>query len=258
MNPRSVDSVRTAVVTGASAGMGACIARSFARLGWRVGLGARREDRLEQVAGDVREAGGTPFACPLDVSVPRSVADFFAATEAQFGSIDIVVSNAGICIPGLAHEVGTEDLAVEVTTNLLGPMYVARRAIPSMIERRSGDLVFISSDTARAPRPFQGGYSASKAGVEIYARTLAMELEGTGIRVSTIRMGPTATEFGRDWPPAVTKRILESWKHFGLQRNLAFMDPEVVATAVVHAVTAPKGATLASIELQPEGPARGS
>jgi NAD(P)-dependent dehydrogenase (short-subunit alcohol dehydrogenase family) len=256
MNPRSFAPARTAVVTGASAGTGACIARSLARLGWRVGIGARREDRLEQVAKAVREVGGTPFACPLDVSEPRSVSDFFDATEQEFGRIDVVVSNAGICLPGLAHEVGTEDLEAEITTNLLGPMYVARRALPRMIEQRSGDLVFISSDTARAPRPFQAGYSASKAGLESYARTLAMELEGTGLRVTTIRLGPTATEFGRDWPPAMLRRVLESWKHFGLQRNLAFMDPDVVATAVVHAVTAPKGATLASIELQPEGPTR--
>jgi len=154
--------------------------------------------------------------------------------------------------------VGTEDLEAEVTTNLLGPMYVTRRSIPSMIEQRSGDLVFISSDTARAPRPFQAGYSAAKAGLETYARALAMELEGTGLRVTTIRMGPTATEFGRDWPAAIVKRVLESWKHFGLQRNLAFMDPDVVATAVVHAVTAPRGATFASIELQPEAPTQSS
>jgi len=256
MSPRPAHTGRTAVVTGASAGMGACIARSLGRLGWRVGLGARREDRLEQVAAAVREAGGTPFACALDVSDARSVDDFFDATEQAFGPVDVVVSNAGICIPGLAHEIGTEALANEVTTNLLGAMYVARRAIPAMIERGAGDLVFISSDTARAPRPFQSGYSAAKAGLETYARTLAMELEGTGVRVATIRMGPTATEFGRDWPPEMLKRILESWKHFGLQRNLAFMDPDVVAAAVVSAVTAPKGATVASIELQPEGPAR--
>jgi len=256
MSPQPADAGRIAVVTGASAGLGACVARSLGRLGWRVGLGARREDRLEQVAAAVREAGGTPFTGALDVSDARSVDQFFDATEKEFGPVEVVVSNAGVCIPALAHEIAAGDLASEVTTNLLGAMYVARRAIPAMIERGAGDLVFISSDTARSPRPFQSGYSAAKAGLETYARTLAMELEGTGIRVATIRPGPTATEFGRDWPPAMLKRILESWKHFGLQRNLAFLDPEVVAAAVVSAVTAPKGATLASIELQPEGPAR--
>jgi len=93
------------------------------------------------------------------------------------------------------------------------------------------------------------------SGVEALARTLAMELEGTGVRVSTIRMGPVATEFGRGWDEELLKRMLASWKRFGLQRNLAFMQPESVAAAVVSAVTAPRGACIATIELQPEGPA---
>jgi NAD(P)-dependent dehydrogenase (short-subunit alcohol dehydrogenase family) len=164
------------------------------------------------------------------------------------------VSNAGICISGLLHELSPEDLQAEVLTNLLGPMYMARRCIPSMTRSTVGDLVFISSDNARAPRTFQAAYSAAKTGVEALARTLAMELEGTGVRVSTIRMGPVATEFGRDWNGTLLKRMLASWKRFGLQRNLAFMDPESVAAAVVSAVTAPRGAYVATIELQPEGP----
>jgi NADP-dependent 3-hydroxy acid dehydrogenase YdfG len=243
------------VVTGASAGLGAAIAETLATLGWRVAIGARRLEQLEAVAAKIRDAGGKVFAHALDVTDAESVDRFFAAVEAEFGPVDVAVSNAGICVPGLLHEVAPEDLKAEVLTNLLGPMYVARRCIPSMIRETAGDLVFISSDNARAPRTFQAGYSASKTGVEALARTLAMELEGSGVRVSTIRMGPVATEFGRSWDGNLLKRMLASWKHFGLQRNLVFMQPETVATAVVSAVTAPRGTTIATIELQPEGPA---
>jgi len=234
--------------------MGVAIAEALAALGWRIAIGARRTERLDAVAERIRAAGGEAFAHALDVSDAASVDRFFDAVETNLGEVDVAVNNAGICIPGLLHEVPPESLEAEIATNLLGPMYVARRAIPSMTRRGAGDLVFVSSDNARAPRTYQAGYSASKSGVESLARVLAMELEGTGVRVSTIRMGPVSTEFGHAWDPEVIKRVLASWKHFGLQRDFAFMKPEAIGAAVVTAVTAPRGAIIAKIELQPEGP----
>jgi NADP-dependent 3-hydroxy acid dehydrogenase YdfG len=250
----AADEHRVAVVTGASAGLGAAIAEALAMLGWKVAIGARRLEQLDGVAASIRDQGGDVFTHPLDVTAAESVDRFFDAVEAEFGSVDVAVSNAGICVPGLLHEVAPEDLKAEVLTNLLGPMYVARRCIPSMTRRAVGDLVFISSDNARAPRTFQAAYTASKTGVEALARTLAMELEGSGVRVSTIRIGPVSTEFGRGWDSTLLTRMLASWKRFGLQRNFAFMEPRAVASAVVTAVTAPRGAYIATIELQPEGP----
>jgi NADP-dependent 3-hydroxy acid dehydrogenase YdfG len=245
---------RVAVVTGASAGMGVAIAEALAALDWRIAIGARRSERLAEVALRIRAGGAEVFAHALDVSDARSVDRFFDAVEAEMGEVDVAVNNAGVCIPGLLHEVPAESLEAEIATNLLGPMYVARRCIPSMTRRGAGDLVFISSDNARAPRTYQAGYSASKSGVEALARVLAMELERTGVRVSTIRMGPVSSEFGHDWDADIVKRVLASWKHFGLQRGLAFMKPESIGAAVVAAVTAPRGTIIAKIELQPEGP----
>jgi len=243
------------VVTGASTGMGAAIARALGARGLAVAIGARRADRLEPVAAEIRADGGTAFACALDVGDAASVADFFDAAEAELGPVAVAVSNAGSCVPALVDETDPADLAAQVATNLLGPMYVARRALPSMREQRRGDLVFVSSEAARVPRPYQAAYSAAKAGVEALAQALTLELEGSGVRVTTVRMGPTQTEFGRDWPPDVIQRVLTAWQHFGLQRHLRFLKPEVVADAVLHAVTAPPGAILATVELQPEGPA---
>jgi NAD(P)-dependent dehydrogenase (short-subunit alcohol dehydrogenase family) len=235
--------------------MGVAIAQALAALDWRIAIGARRTERLDEVAARIRDSGGDVFAHTLDVTDPCSVDTFFDAIEERLGPVDVAVNNAGLCIPGLLHEVSPESLQTEIATNLLGPMYVARRCIPSMTKRGRGDLVFISSDNARAPRTFQAGYSASKTGVEALARVLAMELEGTGVRVSTIRMGPVATEFGQDWDGETIERVLASWKRFGLQRGLTFMQPESIGAAVVAAVTAPPGTTIAKIELQPDGPA---
>jgi NADP-dependent 3-hydroxy acid dehydrogenase YdfG len=239
---------RTAVVTGASSGIGEATARALGALGWPVAIGARRVDRLKEIAGAIETAGGSAFHHPLDVSVPQSIDDFFDAVEKELGSPDVVVNNAGVGIPRLLHEAGVEELQTEIAINLLGPMLVSRRAIPAMVEKGRGDLVFISS---------QAGYTASKAGVEGLARVLQMELEGTGVRSTIVRPGPTGTEFGVSYSPELSRRILESWKHWGIIRRLDLMPAESVARAVVSVLTAPPGMHLDLVQVMPENTQRG-
>jgi NAD(P)-dependent dehydrogenase (short-subunit alcohol dehydrogenase family) len=253
----AVAAPRVCLVTGASAGIGAAIARALGALGWPVALGARRPDRLERAAAEVAAAGGRPFAHPLDVSDPASLDAFFDAAERALGPVDVLVNNAGLCRPGLLHEVAPEDLAREVATNLLGPVLLARRAVRSMLEgKRAGDLVFVSSENAVRARPYQVGYTATKAGLEGAARALRLELEGTGIRATVVRPGPTGTEFARGWERGVLERLLDSWRQLGVQRHLRWMPPESVASVVLAAVTAPRGTHLDEIQLMPEAPPR--
>jgi NADP-dependent 3-hydroxy acid dehydrogenase YdfG len=250
---------RTAVVTGASAGIGAAISRALAELGWTVALGARRRDRLEAVAKEVESAGGSALLHELDVADIDSVGAFFDAIEREAGPIDVVVNNAGINVPGFFHEADPADLEREVRINLLGPMFVCHRALPAMIESgRGGDLVFISSHATRDHRPAQAAYGATKAGLEHLARTLGLELEGSGIRSTVIQVGATQSEFAAGWDPAKIMDLLKYWKRFGLQRHLALMPAESVARAVVLAVTTPPGTHLGTIEVQPEAPRRDS
>ncbi|MEO6025593.1 MAG: SDR family NAD(P)-dependent oxidoreductase, partial [Candidatus Binatia bacterium] len=129
---------RTAVVTGASAGIGAAIARALGALGWTVALGARRTELLKEVAGGVESAGGRSFVHALDVSDAAAIDAFFTATEAAVGPVDVVVSNAGVGVPGLLHELSAADLERELRTNLLGPMWITRRALPAMLARQRG------------------------------------------------------------------------------------------------------------------------
>ncbi len=252
----SLAAPRATAVTGASAGIGAATAVALGRLGWPVALGARRLERLERVGREVERAGGRPFVHALDVTRPASVESFFDAVEKELGPLDVVVSNAGLGIPALLHEASPEDLQTELETNLLGPMLVARRALPPMLERGSGQLVFISSQNAVQPRTYQAGYSASKAGVEALARVLQMELEGTGVRATIVRPGATGSEFGSTWGDALTRTVLESWRYWGVMRQLHFRPADRVASAVVAAVTAPEGASLDLIEVMPQNPER--
>jgi NAD(P)-dependent dehydrogenase (short-subunit alcohol dehydrogenase family) len=209
------------------------------------------------VARAIEGERGRALAHPLDVTRAESIDAFVTAAEAALGPLDVVVSNAGVGIPGLLHELEVDELERELRTNLLGPLLLARRVLPGMLARRRGDLVFVSSMNAVEPRPFQVGYTAAKAGVEGVAQTLRMELEGSGVRVLTVRPGPTRSEFGTRWGVDILDRVLTSWKHWGFLRHTARLDPEVVADAVVGAVTAPPGTSLDIIQVNPEGPKRG-
>ena len=246
---------RTAIVTGASSGIGHAIAVAFGARRWRVAIGARRIERLSETAAEITAAGGTAFAGALDVRDPDSVDHFFVAAEAALGPIDVLVNNAGIAWPGSLVDTDDEIHRRVIETNLLGPIYASRRAIRSMIDRgTAGDLVFVSSDITVHPRPKMPAYAASKAGLEHLATTIAMELEGTGIRTSVVRVGPTLTSFGDGWDPAVFEALLPEWQRYGLQRHWSTNDATTIADAVVMAVTMVPGTSVPLIELQPTPP----
>jgi NAD(P)-dependent dehydrogenase (short-subunit alcohol dehydrogenase family) len=246
---------RMVIVTGASSGIGRAVAIELGGLGWSVALGARRADRLEETAAAVHASGGQAFAHPLDVTDADSIAGFFTAAEAALGPVDVLVNNAGVATPGWLDRVPVEALQREVATNLLGPILMTRLAIGSWRARQQrGDLVFVTSDATRHPRPRMAGYTATKAGLEAFSQALALELEGTGVRSTTIRVGPTLTDFGVGWPMEDLEDLMGYWPRFGLQRHAGVMDAGAVAGAVVTAVTAPPGVHFDTIEVQPEAP----
>jgi len=244
---------RVVWVTGASSGIGAAIARALGKRGDAVAVGARRQDRLESVAAEIDALGGRGFAHGLDVTQPDSIDAFADAAESALGPPDVVVSNAGRAGLDLLEECSAETLRDEVTLNLLGPLYLARRVVPGMRARGRGDLVFVTSETAVRPRPMQVPYSASKAGLEAAARALGMELEGSGVRSLIVRVGPTGdTEFARDVEHPKLHRALRAWKYWGQQRHLHWMGSAVVADAVDRLLQMPAEAGVpAEIEIMP-------
>jgi len=253
--PAVSEQQRIALVTGASTGIGRAIAVELSRLGWPVAIGARRRDRLEETADEVRAAGGTPFVHELDVCDAGSIDTMFAACEAELGVVDVVVNNAGLSHPGWLQELSTDEITREVTTNLIGPMLVSRRAVGALrTAQRSGALVFITSDAVRYARPRQGVYAGTKAGLEQFARSLSMELEGTGIRATTVRVGPCITEFGAAWDMDTIMELTAYWQRYGLQRHFGLLDASDVARAVATVVTARPGIMYDTLEVQPECP----
>jgi len=251
-----MSTARVALVTGASSGIGDATAQALGALGWSIGLGARRTDKLAAVAKSVEAAGGRAFAHPLDLSDAASIDAWFDAVEKALGPVDVLVNNAGVSVPGLLHESDPAAVQREIAVNLVGPALAARRAIRSLLSRGApGDLVFVSSENAVKPRPYQPGYTASKAGLEGLARTLRMELDGTGIRSVIVRPGPTfPTDFANGWDPVMLKRMLSAWKTLGIQRHMRWMPASSIATAIVAAVTAPPGTNYEVIALSPEAP----
>lgn len=245
---------RTAVVTGASSGIGAATAIALATSGHPVALGARRMGKCEELAATIRAGGGEAIALPLDMSDDAAVKAFAAGVAGELGPVEILVSAAGDLAAQLVHEMDPSEFLSQVQVNLVGVHRLVSAIVPGMVTRQRGDIVFVSSDVVRMPRPRMGAYVAAKNGIEGMARAMQMELEGTGVRASLVRPGPTATEMGMNWDPATTQSVLEEWVKWGLARHPYFLRPSDVAAAVTAAVSAPRGSHLTLIEIEPEAP----
>jgi len=245
---------RPAVVTGASSGIGAATALALAAAGHPVALGARRTDRCDEIATQIRDSGGEAVVHALDLRDPICVKAFAAAVHADLGDVEVVVSNAGAVSPGVIHEVDSDRFDDEIDLNLVGAHRLVRAFVPPMVERRRGDFVFVSSDVAVRARPFMSSYAAGKWGLEGLATAMQMELEGTGVRASIVRPGPTWSEMGADWDDAAAGEVIEQWVRFGLARHSHFLKPTAVADAITTVVSAPRGVHLNLIEVSPEAP----
>ena len=232
---------RTVIVTGASLGIGRAIAEAFADLGWRIAIGARNAERLGEVVDSVGARGGKAFAHALDVRDELSVETFCSAAQEALGPIDVLINNAGGAHPGRLHEISYDDIRFAIESSLIGSLFMSRCVVASMLENRvEGDVVFISSRSVGVSWPGHIPYAASKAGMESVGRALGQELEGTGIRVITARVGDTmGTGFANDWTTD-EQQMSEYWAELGILRHGGVMEPPNVASAVVGAVTTPR------------------
>ncbi len=246
--------VRPAVVTGASSGIGRATAAALAAKGHPVVLGARRVSECEDAAAAIRSEGGEAVAIHLDLADDESVERFAAAAVDTLGAVEIVVSNAAQNMAGAVLDTDAASLEHVLAVNITGTHRLVRALLPDMVDRRRGDVVFVTSDVAERPRPTMAAYVTSKWGLEGYVRSLQMELEGTGVRATILRPGPTLTGMGMDWDPDVTAEVIEQWASWGFARHSNFMRPAGVAEAVCAVVGLPRGVHATVIELQPEAP----
>jgi len=183
-------------ITGASAGLGRELALAFAREGAAVALSARRAERLAEVAREVEAAGGRALVLPLDVTDEVATAEVVRAIGAQAGGLDVAVANAGFGVTGAFEQLDAAAWRRQFEVNVIGLTITARAALPLLRERR-GRLALLGSVAGMLPGPGTAPYSASKAAVLSIARSLAVELHGSGVACIGIHPGFIESEIGR-------------------------------------------------------------
>jgi len=204
----------TALITGASSGIGRHLALRFARAGARVALVARRVDLLEALAADIRRLGGDALVLPCDVADRGQV---FAAAHravAEFGSIELLVNNAGYGHHRRFEEWDLDDMERMMRVNYFGALYWTKALLRSMIERRRGWIVFVASVAGKLGVPEESAYAASKFAMVGLAEALSIEVEDSGVHVLTVCPGTIRTEFFDDealrrMPPVARRMMVE-------------------------------------------------
>jgi len=221
------------VITGASSGFGEATALAFARLGYRLFLGARRIEKLREVAKKCGEA----TAHVLDVTDPRSIASFARAA----GSPDILVNNAGLAKGrDTIDKLQDADLVAMVETNVVGFLRVTRAFLPGMIERKKGHVINLGSYAAHGVYEGGGVYAATKHAVKAISETLRLELSGTGLRVTEMDPGAAETEFS-------LVRLGDAEKAKAVYQGYQPLTAEDVADAIVWAATRPPHVNIGEI-----------
>lgn len=239
---------KVVVVTGASRGLGKRTCEAFIRAGSRVAMLARSAPALESAAA---ELGPAAKAWATDIGDPGAVRRTFEAITRSFGGVDVLINNAALGHLQPIEEADDELLQQEVNTNLLGPIYCIRSAIPLMRARGGGDIVNITSESVRMPYPFLTVYAAAKSAVETLSLGLTTELRSTNIRVAVLRSGRLAESgFNQHWPEERRARYREIVVQEGFYaRSGEPISPEITAQAIVDMVCLPRQARIPLMEL---------
>ncbi|MGY0498094.1 SDR family oxidoreductase [Nocardia sp. FBN12] len=238
---------RIAVVTGASSGIGAATARRLAADGMRVALLGRRKDRLEELAQSI---GANALAVTVDVSVRQSVLDAASQVRAEFGSVDLVVANAGAMLGAPFEQAEIDEWDQMVGTNLNGLLYTGRAFIDDLLATaaagRTADLVLVGSIGGHVAFPNYGVYCATKAAVAHLTRNLRAEFGPRGVRVKNVEPGFVGTELGAGMRDDTRRAELGEWRD-----GLEILVPEDIADAIAYAVSAPRRVNIAELVVVP-------
>lgn len=185
---------KVVLITGASAGIGAAVAREAARKGYSLALTARREDRLESLAKELRESGREVLVVLADLEDPTAPEGIIPAVVGRFGRLDVLINNAGFGLPTLFATSEPEDIRRQIDVNLTAPLLLARHAVPHLIESR-GVMINVGSAITCVANPALGAYGATKAGLAYFSSALRRELLHKGVQVCLVEPGPVKTEF---------------------------------------------------------------
>jgi NADP-dependent 3-hydroxy acid dehydrogenase YdfG len=227
----------TALVTGASSGIGAATAKALSAQGAVVALLARRADRLTELKTEIESAGGTALIVPADVTDAEQVKAAIQRTIAELGRLDTLVNNAGLMRTGPAAEASLGDWDAMLTVNVQGVLYVTRAALPHLVDaaadspRGVADVVTVSSTAGWVARPGTAVYSLTKFGVNAFSEGIRQELLGKRVRVGVVGPGTVDTELFTHLPE-------QAREAFDRQTaGMVKLRPEDIADAVLYMVT---------------------
>src|SRR4051812_31293346 len=237
---------KVALGAGASSGIGEATAVALAEAGAAVAIGARRRDRLDALAGKLRNGGARVLQLDLDVTDEQACTDAVRRTREELGGLDVLVNNAGVMLLGTIVGADTEDWRRMVHTNVLGLMYMTHAAMDGLVEQGSGDVVNISSVAGRIARLGSGVYNASKWAVNAFSESLRQEVTGRGVRISLVEPGAVATE--------LTDHITQPTAKAMSKEMVAKMTPlqaEDIARAILYVVTQPPHVAINEVLVRP-------
>jgi clavulanate-9-aldehyde reducatase len=243
---------RAVAITGASSGIGEATAVAMARAGASVALGARREDRIDELARRIEDDGGTAVAVATDVGREDEARAFVEGSHERLGRLDVLVNNAGLMLLGPVEGADTDEWRRMIDVNVLGLLYCTHAALPLMREQGGGHIVNVSSVAGRVAGAGSAVYNFTKFGVHGFSEGLRQEALHANVRVTTIAPGFVDTELqGHNENPAVVEGIEKSQARIG-----QLLRSEDIAEAILYAVSQPEHVDINEILVRPTGQRR--
>jgi NADP-dependent 3-hydroxy acid dehydrogenase YdfG len=237
---------KAVAITGASSGIGEATALTLAKAGASVALGARRKDRIDELAARIEDEGGTAVALEVDVSDEAAARGFVETAHERLGRLDTLVNNAGVMLLGPVEQADSEDWRTMVNVNLLGLMYCTHAALPIMLGQEGGDIVNISSVAGRFARAGNAVYAATKFGVGAFSEGLRNEVTERGVRVTLIEPGFVDTELQGHNTGEVLETLEAMREH--LRDPLRAQD---IANGILYAVSQPPHVSINEVLIRP-------
>ncbi|MEJ2512515.1 MAG: SDR family oxidoreductase [Anaerolineales bacterium] len=219
---------QTAIVTGASRGVGVYIAKALAKEGMNLVLAARNADGLDNTAKEIKAFGGRVVAVPTDLTDRNDLETLVSTAESEFGAIDVLVNNSALDSTTFFHNESPDGIEQLLYVNLTGPIILTRLVLPGMLQRRRGHIVNIVSLAAKIPFPNDVMYATSKAGLGHFTSSLRAESRGTGVSASAILPG-MFTDTGLS---------AQALKDVGMTKpkSVPTSPPETAGKAVINAI----------------------
>lgn len=242
MENRQVEG-KIVLITGASSGIGEAAAKLLAEKGAKVLLGARRLDRLETLAEQIRSAGGTAEYAKLDVTDAQDMEDFVRCAEEKFGRVDVIVNNAGVMPLSNLEERKIDEWNRMIDVNIRGVLHGIAAGLPAMRRQGGGQFVNVASIGAYSVTPTAAVYCATKYAVKAISEGLRMET-GSEIRVTLVSPGVTESELADSISDEHARAAMREYRRIALPA-------QAIAEAILYAVSQPEGVDVNELVVRP-------